>query len=236
MPRTGALGLPGGIAGTGLREDAAQADVARARRGGAGGAEGGGTREAPGGAGRAEPGQRRDGPLLPAAGAPARAADERVLSTPLEPAPPEIARGREIWLKREDLHPQLGSFKWRGALPALREFRDERAARAVVTASTGNHGAATAWAARELGMEAIVFTPERVSETKLGRRATWARTSGNSAPTWTRRRTSGASSPPTPACRSSRTAPSPRSTRATARSGARSSTSCQGSPRLSWCP
>ena len=89
--------------------------------------------------------------------------------TPLEPAPPEIARGREVWLKREDLHPELGSFKWRGALPAVREFRDERGARAVVTASTGNHGAATAWAARELGMEAIVFAPERTSQTKLGR-------------------------------------------------------------------
>jgi threonine dehydratase len=39
----------------------------------------------------------------------------------------------------------------------------------VVTASTGNHGAATAWAARELGMEAIVFVPERTSATKLAR-------------------------------------------------------------------
>ena len=38
--------------------------------------------------------------------------------TPLEPAPPGLAPGREVWLKREDFH-ELGAFKWRGALPAL---------------------------------------------------------------------------------------------------------------------
>jgi threonine dehydratase len=90
-----------------------------------------------------------------------------VTPTPLEPAPPSIARGREVWLKREDLH-ELGSFKWRGALPALRGFQ-ERAAGAVVTASTGNHGAATAWAARQLEMAAVVFAPEGTSRTKLAR-------------------------------------------------------------------
>jgi threonine dehydratase len=36
--------------------------------------------------------------------------------TPLEPAPPELAPGREVWLKREDLH-ELGAIKWRAALP-----------------------------------------------------------------------------------------------------------------------
>jgi threonine dehydratase len=87
--------------------------------------------------------------------------------TPLEPAPASIARGREVWLKREDLH-ELGAFKWRGALPALRGYRDGGAA-AVITASTGNHGAATAWAARQLGMEAVVYVPEGASRAKLER-------------------------------------------------------------------
>jgi|tagenome__1003787_1003787.scaffolds.fasta_scaffold20974372_4 threonine dehydratase len=87
--------------------------------------------------------------------------------TPLEPAPPEVARGREVWLKREDLH-AIGSFKWRGALPALREYR-QGGARGVVTASTGNHGAATAWAARQLGVTAVVFAPQHTSHTKLAR-------------------------------------------------------------------
>jgi threonine dehydratase len=42
-------------------------------------------------------------------------------------------------------------------------------ATAVVTASTGNHGAATAWAAARLGLDAVVFVPEQASATKLAR-------------------------------------------------------------------
>ena len=85
--------------------------------------------------------------------------------TPLEPAPDALARGRRVLLKREDVH-ELGAFKWRGALPTLAEFARDGAA-AVVTASTGNHGVATAWAAAQLGLEAIVFAPEDVSRAKL---------------------------------------------------------------------
>jgi threonine dehydratase len=36
----------------------------------------------------------------------------------------------------------------------------------VVTASTGNHGAATAWAARRLGLEAVVYVPAGAAEAK----------------------------------------------------------------------
>ena len=66
-----------------------------------------------------------------------------------------------VYLKREDAH-ELGAFKWRGALPVL-----ERWGADVVTASTGNHGAATAWAARRLGLHATVFVPEEASAAKL---------------------------------------------------------------------
>ena len=76
-----------------------------------------------------------------------------------------LADGRPLFLKREDVH-ELGAFKWRGALPALEAFR-ARGAEGVVTASTGNHGAATAWAAERLGMRAVVFVPEQASEAKL---------------------------------------------------------------------
>src|SRR4051794_36764208 len=88
-------------------------------------------------------------------------------ATPLEPAPGSLVRGRDLWLKREDLH-ELRSFKWRGALPALQHFQGAGAP-GVVTASTGNHGAATAWAAQRLGMTAVVFAPEGTSATKLAR-------------------------------------------------------------------
>jgi threonine dehydratase len=67
-----------------------------------------------------------------------------------------------IWLKREDEH-QLGAFKWRGALATLEACHPE----VVVTASTGNHGAATAWAARRAGLRAVIFVPEDASATKV---------------------------------------------------------------------
>jgi len=87
------------------------------------------------------------------------------MTTPLEPAPPSLAARDGVWLKREDQH-ELGAFKWRAALPVVERHR-EKGARGVVTASTGNHGAATAWAARRAGIEAVVFAPENASETKL---------------------------------------------------------------------
>ena len=87
------------------------------------------------------------------------------LQPPLELAPQSIAAERRLFLKREDVH-ELGAFKWRGALPALEDFRS-RGARGVVTASTGNQGAATAWGASRLGLEAVVFAPVAASRTKL---------------------------------------------------------------------
>jgi threonine dehydratase len=87
------------------------------------------------------------------------------LPTPLEIAPAALGRGGRLFLKREDVH-ELGAFKWRGALPVLTAYRD-RGAKAVVTASTGNHGAATAWAAKRLGLQALVYAPEGATRTKL---------------------------------------------------------------------
>ena len=87
------------------------------------------------------------------------------MTTPLEPAPPQLAAGRDVYLKREDVH-ELGAFKWRGALPTVESFRDQ-GARTVVTASTGNQGAATAWAAQKLGLEAVIFAPLSASRAKI---------------------------------------------------------------------
>ena len=86
-------------------------------------------------------------------------------ATALEEAPPGLAPGRRLFLKREDRH-ELGAFKWRGALPSLEAYR-EQGASAVVTASTGNHGAATAWAAHRTGLRAVVFMPEQASRAKV---------------------------------------------------------------------
>jgi threonine dehydratase len=98
--------------------------------------------------------------------------------TPLAPAPDGLARGRTVYLKREDVH-ELGAFKWRGAVPTLEAWHADGAA-AVVTASTGNHGAATAWAAERLGMDAVVYVPDGAARAKvelvesLGAEVRWA--------------------------------------------------------------
>ena len=84
--------------------------------------------------------------------------------TPLQEA---SLTGRQLLLKREDVH-ELGAFKWRGALPVLEGYKAAGAS-TVVTASTGNHGAATAWAAARLGLETVVFVPEHASATKVAR-------------------------------------------------------------------
>jgi threonine dehydratase len=86
-------------------------------------------------------------------------------ATVLERAPDAISAGRPVYLKREDAH-ELGAFKWRGALPTIGRYAAEGAS-AVVTASTGNHGAAVAWAATRHGLEAIVFVPDGTSQVKL---------------------------------------------------------------------
>jgi threonine dehydratase len=85
------------------------------------------------------------------------------VSTPLEPTD-GLLPGRRAWLKREDVH-ETGVFKWRATMAVLRAWQ-ERGDASLVTASTGNHGTATAWAAQSLGMRAVVFVPAGASLTK----------------------------------------------------------------------
>jgi threonine dehydratase len=88
--------------------------------------------------------------------------------TPLERAPTALGEfvGRDdLWLKREDLN-ELGMFKWRAAVPVAEEYR-RRGHDALVTCSTGNHGAAVAWACRRLGTSAVVFVPPGATPSKL---------------------------------------------------------------------
>lgn len=90
------------------------------------------------------------------------------LPTPLERAPASLAAYagcEDLRLKREDLH-ELGMFKWRATLPVVRELAGEGHG-TIVTSSTGNHGAAVAWACREFGSQAIAFVPHGATESKL---------------------------------------------------------------------
>jgi threonine dehydratase len=71
-----------------------------------------------------------------------------------------------LTLKLEQLQ-HAGSFKTRGAFANL--LRREIPAAGVVAASGGNHGAAVAYAARQLGVPAKVFVPGVASRPKIER-------------------------------------------------------------------
>jgi threonine dehydratase len=74
--------------------------------------------------------------------------------------------GASVFLKCESLQ-HTGSFKARGALSKVLALAPAEIARGVVTASTGNHGAAVAFALRSVGAKATVYVPEGTSATKL---------------------------------------------------------------------
>ena len=76
------------------------------------------------------------------------------------------ATGAEVWLKLENLQ-HAGSFKQRGAFNKLLTMPEEQRRKGVVTASSGNHGAAVAYAMQALGVSGVVFVPEHTSSSKL---------------------------------------------------------------------
>lgn len=67
--------------------------------------------------------------------------------------------GARVFLKLESENP-TGSFKVRGALAALDRQAKQGPLTGVVTSSTGNHGAAVAYAAKQVKIPATVFLPE----------------------------------------------------------------------------
>jgi threonine dehydratase len=92
-----------------------------------------------------------------------------VRRTPLLRSPrlDEIA-GAPVWLKTENLQ-VTGSFKARGAFNALLALTREQRAHGVVAYSTGNHGQAIAWAARQLGVRATIVMPVDAPRNKVAR-------------------------------------------------------------------
>ncbi len=77
----------------------------------------------------------------------------------------ELAR-REVFLKCENLQ-RVGAFKLRGAYNAASRLPTDRLASGIVTYSSGNHGQAVAFSARELGTRAIVVMPEDAPRSKV---------------------------------------------------------------------
>src|SRR5213596_1608795 len=76
--------------------------------------------------------------------------------------------GARVYLKIESDLP-TGSFKLRGALNALLRSAAQRMLPGVVAASTGNHGAAVAYAARIAKVGATIFLPENPNPVKRAR-------------------------------------------------------------------
>ena len=74
--------------------------------------------------------------------------------------------GATVFFKCENLQ-KVGAFKARGATNAVLALSDSAAARGVVTHSSGNHGAAVAFAARLRGIRATVVMPDDAPRVKL---------------------------------------------------------------------
>ncbi|GHC72122.1 hydroxyectoine utilization dehydratase EutB [Limoniibacter endophyticus] len=71
-----------------------------------------------------------------------------------------------VYLKLETRQP-IGAFKLRGAMNAILSLDEAARKRGLVTASTGNHGRAVAYAARELGLPATICMSALVPANKV---------------------------------------------------------------------
>jgi threonine dehydratase len=82
--------------------------------------------------------------------------------TPLEEA---LFLPEGVWLKLENAN-KTHSFKARGALNAILALPEEKRARGVIAASSGNHAQGVAYAADLLGIRACIVMPEYVARRK----------------------------------------------------------------------
>jgi threonine dehydratase len=100
-----------------------------------------------------------------------RAADDRarpyLLKTPIVPSIGLTATfGSPVVLKCENLQ-HTGSFKVRGAVSKVLALTPQELERGVITASTGNHGAAVAYAGAIVGVAPTVVVPADANPSKL---------------------------------------------------------------------
>ena len=72
---------------------------------------------------------------------------------------------RKLYLKPENLQP-IGAFKLRGAYNKVASLSEEERARGVITYSSGNHAQGVAYAARALGVKAVIVMPNNAPPIK----------------------------------------------------------------------
>ena len=94
--------------------------------------------------------------------------DGVAVHTPLIPCSwaDRTGSGSNLWVKPESLQP-IGAFKLRGAYFAISCLPADVRERGVVTHSSGNHGRAIAYAAREFGVPAAVVMPKVTPPVKI---------------------------------------------------------------------
>ena len=73
---------------------------------------------------------------------------------------------RKLYLKLENLQP-IGAFKLRGAYNKVASLTDDERRRGVISYSSGNHAQGVAYAARALGVKAIIVMPGNAPKNKL---------------------------------------------------------------------
>jgi threonine dehydratase len=73
---------------------------------------------------------------------------------------------RKLFLKLENLQP-IGAFKLRGAYNKVASLSDEERRCGVISYSSGNHAQGVAYAARALGVKAIIVMPSNAPRNKL---------------------------------------------------------------------
>jgi threonine dehydratase len=71
----------------------------------------------------------------------------------------------DLYIKAESEQP-IGSFKLRGAYNMVSRLDPEVRARGVITYSSGNHAQGVAYAARAMGVKAVIVMPENAPEIK----------------------------------------------------------------------
>lgn len=76
------------------------------------------------------------------------------------------ATGASVRLKLENMQ-KTGSFKMRGASNKIFSLSEQDLGRGVVAASSGNHGRAVSYAAKELGTQAVICLSGRVPNNKV---------------------------------------------------------------------
>lgn len=93
--------------------------------------------------------------------------------TPLIPYyPPATENGSadgqsgRLWLKPESLQP-IGSFKLRGAYNKIASLTEQERQRGVISYSSGNHAQGVAYAARAMGVKAVIVMPRNAPKIKV---------------------------------------------------------------------